>query len=118
MHGNRMAVSTERRRLALVLALVDQPSGSKSFNKFLNALANDPRSERDLLNARQIEAFAKALGVPLIKWRLPVNFKYNEDDGDEPYSKVSCWLLMAEWGREHFWRGDACTIQPNSTFPN
>jgi hypothetical protein len=40
-------------------------------------------AERDLLNARQIEAFAKALGVPLIKWRLPVNFKYNEDDGDE-----------------------------------
>lgn len=35
---------------ALVLALVDQPSGPQHFNKFLNALASDPRSERELLN--------------------------------------------------------------------
>lgn len=36
---------------ALVLALVDQPDGSQHFNKFLNALASDPRSERELLSA-------------------------------------------------------------------
>jgi hypothetical protein len=36
---------------ALVLALVDQPSGPQHFNKFLNALASDPRSERELLSA-------------------------------------------------------------------
>lgn len=36
---------------ALVLALIDQPDGPSHFNKFLNALASDPRSERDLLNA-------------------------------------------------------------------
>ncbi|MGV3658813.1 MAG: hypothetical protein ACO1TE_01475 [Prosthecobacter sp.] len=35
---------------ALVLALVDQPSGPQNFNKFLNALASDPRSERELLD--------------------------------------------------------------------
>ncbi len=35
---------------ALVLALVDQPDGPKRFNRFLNALASDPRSERELLN--------------------------------------------------------------------
>jgi hypothetical protein len=35
---------------ALVLALVDQPNGPQNFNKFLNALASDPRSERELLN--------------------------------------------------------------------
>ena len=36
---------------ALVLALVDQPSGPQQLNKFLNALASDPRSERQLLSA-------------------------------------------------------------------
>lgn len=36
---------------ALVLALVDQPSGPQHLNKFLNALASDPRSERELLSA-------------------------------------------------------------------
>ena len=36
---------------ALVLALVDQPSGPQHLNKFLNSLASDPRSERDLLSA-------------------------------------------------------------------
>jgi hypothetical protein len=36
---------------ALVLALVDQPEGASHFNKFLNALASDPRSERELLSA-------------------------------------------------------------------
>jgi len=36
---------------ALVLALVDQPSGPQNLNKFLNALASDPRSERELLGA-------------------------------------------------------------------
>jgi len=36
---------------ALVLALVDQPSGPQHLNKFLNALASDPRSERQLLSA-------------------------------------------------------------------
>ncbi len=36
---------------ALVLALVDQPEGPQRFNKFLNALAADPRSERELLDA-------------------------------------------------------------------
>lgn len=36
---------------ALVLALADQPDGPVRFNKFLNALASDPRSERDLLDA-------------------------------------------------------------------
>ena len=40
-------------------------------------------AERDLLNARQIEAFAKAFDLPLIKWRLPVNFKYNREDPEE-----------------------------------
>ena len=36
---------------ALVLALVEQPSGPQNLNKFLNALASDPRSERELLSA-------------------------------------------------------------------
>ncbi len=36
---------------ALVLALIDQPVGASHFNKFLNALASDPRSERELLSA-------------------------------------------------------------------
>jgi len=36
---------------ALVLALVDQPGGPQHLNKFLNALASDPRSERELLSA-------------------------------------------------------------------
>ena len=36
---------------ALVLALVDQPSGPQNLNKFLNSLASDPRSERELLSA-------------------------------------------------------------------
>ncbi|MDB6003595.1 MAG: hypothetical protein JWR15_582 [Prosthecobacter sp.] len=36
---------------ALVLALVDQPSGPQHLNQFLNALASDPRSERELLSA-------------------------------------------------------------------
>lgn len=36
---------------ALVLALVDQPEGPQRFNKFLNSLATDPRSERELLDA-------------------------------------------------------------------
>lgn len=36
---------------ALVLALVDQPDGPARFNKFLNSLATDPRSERQLLDA-------------------------------------------------------------------
>ena len=35
---------------ALVLALVDQPNGPQHLNKFLNALASDPRSERELLS--------------------------------------------------------------------
>ncbi len=35
---------------ALVLALADQPDGPLHFNQFLNALASDPRSERELLN--------------------------------------------------------------------
>ncbi len=36
---------------ALVLALVDQPSGPQNLNRFLNSLASDPRSERELLSA-------------------------------------------------------------------
>jgi len=36
---------------ALVLALIDQPEGAQHFNAFLNALASDPRSERQLLSA-------------------------------------------------------------------
>lgn len=36
---------------ALVLALVDQPNGPQHLNQFLNALASDPRSERELLGA-------------------------------------------------------------------
>lgn len=51
---------------ALVLALVDQPSGAQNFNKFLNALASDPRSERELLDV----AFPKfaASTSSLNKW--------------------------------------------------
>ena len=36
---------------ALLLALVDQPEGPQHLNKFLNALASDQRSERELLGA-------------------------------------------------------------------
>jgi hypothetical protein len=36
---------------ALVLTLVDQPEGPQRLNKFLNSLAVDKRSERDLLGA-------------------------------------------------------------------
>lgn len=36
---------------ALVLALVDQPEGPQHLNKFLNALAVDQRTERELLGA-------------------------------------------------------------------
>ncbi|TDU71017.1 hypothetical protein EI77_02135 [Prosthecobacter fusiformis] len=35
---------------ALVLALLDQPESGLRMGKFLNALASDPRSERELLN--------------------------------------------------------------------
>ncbi|SKA96863.1 hypothetical protein SAMN02745166_02477 [Prosthecobacter debontii] len=35
---------------ALVLALLDQPEGGLRMGKFLNALATDPRTERELLN--------------------------------------------------------------------
>jgi len=35
---------------ALVLALLDQPDSGLRMGKFLNALASDPRSERELLN--------------------------------------------------------------------
>lgn len=51
---------------ALVLALVDQPNGGQNFNKFLNALASDPRSERELLDL----AFPKfaASASSLNKW--------------------------------------------------
>jgi hypothetical protein len=35
---------------ALVLALVDQPNGPQNLNKFLNSLASDPRSERELIS--------------------------------------------------------------------
>ncbi len=35
---------------ALVLALLDQPDSGLRVGKFLNALASDPRSERELLN--------------------------------------------------------------------
>lgn len=51
---------------ALVLALADQPEGGRQFNKFLNALASDPRTERQLLDA----AFPKfaASASSLNKW--------------------------------------------------
>lgn len=51
---------------ALVLALVDQPGGPERFNKFLNALASDPRSERELLDAA-FPSFA-ASASSLNKW--------------------------------------------------
>lgn len=51
---------------ALVLALADQPGGPQRFNKFLNTLASDPRSERDLLNAA-FPTFA-ASASSLNKW--------------------------------------------------
>jgi len=51
---------------ALVLALVDQPDGPSRFNKFLNLLASDPRSERDLLNVA-FPTFA-ASASSLNKW--------------------------------------------------
>ncbi|HBJ85719.1 MAG TPA: hypothetical protein DDZ88_17970 [Verrucomicrobiales bacterium] len=51
---------------ALVLALVDQPDGARRFNKFLNALASDPRSERELLDAA-FPSFA-ASASSLNKW--------------------------------------------------
>jgi hypothetical protein len=51
---------------ALVLALVDQPNGPQNFNKFLNALASDPRSERELLNVA-FPTFA-ASASSLNKW--------------------------------------------------
>lgn len=35
---------------ALVLALIDQPNGPQHFNKFLNSLCADPRTERQLLD--------------------------------------------------------------------
>ncbi|HEY1082208.1 MAG TPA: hypothetical protein VGE29_08100, partial [Prosthecobacter sp.] len=35
---------------ALVMALLDQPDSGLRMDKFLNSLANDPRSERELLN--------------------------------------------------------------------
>jgi hypothetical protein len=51
---------------ALVLALIDQPDGPSRFNKFLNLLASDPRSERDLLNVA-FPTFA-ASASSLNKW--------------------------------------------------
>ncbi|MBK8094392.1 MAG: hypothetical protein IPK32_21120 [Verrucomicrobiaceae bacterium] len=36
---------------ALVMALVEQPQGARRFNTFLNSLAGDKRSERELLSA-------------------------------------------------------------------
>ena len=51
---------------ALVMALVEQPSGGQHFNQFLSSLATDPRSERELLDA----AFPKfaATASSLNKW--------------------------------------------------
>ncbi|WP_395738407.1 hypothetical protein [Prosthecobacter sp.] len=51
---------------ALVLALVDQPNGPEHLNKFLNSLAVDPRSERELLSAA-FPGFA-ASASSLNKW--------------------------------------------------
>jgi len=51
---------------ALVLALLDQPEGGLRLAKFLNALATDPRPERDLLN-QWFPTFA-ASPASLNKW--------------------------------------------------
>ncbi|MBL9129952.1 MAG: hypothetical protein JNG86_02060, partial [Verrucomicrobiaceae bacterium] len=51
---------------ALVMALVDQPNGGRNLNKFLNSLASDPRSERELLSAAFPEFAATASS--LNKW--------------------------------------------------
>ncbi len=51
---------------ALVLALIDQPDGPRRFNRFLNTLASDPRSERELLDAA-FPGFA-ASASSLNKW--------------------------------------------------
>ncbi len=51
---------------ALVLALVDQPSGPQHLNQFLNTLASDPRSERELLSAAfpNFAASSSSLNIP------------------------------------------------------
>lgn len=51
---------------ALVLALLDQPESGLRMGKFLNALASDPRSERELLN-QWFPAFASS-EASLNKW--------------------------------------------------
>lgn len=51
---------------ALVMALIDQPTGGQRFTRFLSSLATDPRPERDLLTAAFPE-FA-ATSSSLNKW--------------------------------------------------
>lgn len=51
---------------ALVMALVDQPTGGQRFNQFLSSLAVDPRSERELLDAAYPKFTATASS--LNKW--------------------------------------------------
>ena len=69
---------------ALVLALIDQPDGPSRFNKFLNLLASDPRSERDLLNVA-FPTFA-ASASSLNKWWSLQLATLSKPGIDEPYT--------------------------------
>lgn len=69
---------------ALVLALIDQPDGPARFNKFLNALASDPRSERDLLNVA-FPSFA-ASASSLNKWWSLQLATLSKPGIDEPHN--------------------------------
>jgi hypothetical protein len=85
---------------ALVLALVDQPSGSKSFNKFLNALANDPRSERDLLNAAYPSFAASASS--LNKWWALQLAALSKPGIAEPYTAAESLQAIEEATTIHY----------------
>ena len=79
---------------ALVLALVDQPSGSKNFNKFLNALSSDPRSERDLLNAAYPSFAASASS--LNKWWALQLAALSKPGIAEPYTPAESLKAIEE----------------------
>jgi hypothetical protein len=85
---------------ALVLALVDQPSGSKNFNKFLNALANDPRSERDLLNSAYPSFAASASS--LNKWWALQLAALSKPGIAEPYTAAESLKAIEEAATIHY----------------
>jgi len=79
---------------ALVLALVDQPGGAERFNKFLNALASDPRTERELLDAAFPNFAASASS--LNKWWALQLAQLSKPGIAEPYTAAESLKAIEE----------------------